>query len=53
MTMIDRTDAKLRLVHQKGCVTCQWLGNVDMRIYAKFDQYIPCGPRVMSIFTNS
>ena len=31
---------------------CQWLGNVDMHMYAKFDQNTPCGSRVMNIFTN-
>ena len=39
------------VVHQKGCYACQWLDNVDMHRYAKFDQNIACGPRVMSIFT--
>ena len=31
---------------------CQWLDNVDIHAYAKFDQNIPCGSRVMSIFPN-
>ena len=31
-------DAQQTLVHQKGCYTCQWLDNVDMHLYAKFDQ---------------
>ena len=26
--------------------------NVDMHTYAKFDQNIPCGSRVLSIFAN-
>ena len=46
----DRTDAQQTLLHQKGCFTCQWLGNVDMYKYAKFDINTPCGPRV-KIFT--
>ena len=29
---------------------CQWLGNVDMHMYAKRDQNIPCGLRVMEKF---
>ena len=37
---------------KKGCYTCQWLDNVDIHLYAKFEQNIPCGSRVMSIFTN-
>ena len=34
---------------KKDCYACKWLENVDMRMYAKFDQNIPCGSRVMSI----
>ena len=41
------------LVHQKGCYIYQWLDNVDMHLYAKCDQNMPCGSRVMSIFTNA
>ena len=26
--------------NKKGCLACQWLGNVDMHMYAKFDQNI-------------
>ena len=37
---------------KKVCYACQWLDNVDMHTYANFDQNIPCGSRVMSIFTN-
>ena len=40
------------LVHQKSCYACQWLDNVDMHMYAKFEQNILCGSRAMSIFTN-
>ena len=29
----------------------QWLDNVKMYKYAKFDQNIPCSSRVMNIFT--
>ena len=36
----------------KGCYTCQWLDKVDMHVYAKLYQNIPCGLRAMSIFTN-
>ena len=36
----------------KDCDSCQWLANVDMYKYPKFNQNIPCGSRVMSIFTN-
>ena len=35
-----------------GSYACQWLGNVNMHIYAKFDKNIPCSSRVMSIFTD-
>ena len=44
---------------KKGGFTCQWLGNVDMHIFAKYDQNMikndqntPCGSRAMNIFTN-
>ena len=33
---------------KKGGYACQWLGNVDMHMYAEFDQNIPCGSRVLS-----
>ena len=36
----------------EGCYARQWLDNVDMHLYANFDQNIPCGSRVMIIFTN-
>ena len=29
-----------------------WLDNVDMHVYAKFDQTITCGSRNMRIFAN-
>ena len=51
-----RTEAGLMLSKpssiKKGGYGCQWLGNVDMHMRAKFDQNIPCGSRVMNIFTN-
>ena len=28
---------------KKAFYTCQWLGNIDMHSYVKFDQNIPCG----------
>ena len=37
---------------KKGCYTCQWLDNVDMYLYAKCDQNMPCSSKIMSIFTN-
>ena len=40
------------LVHQKVGLVFKWLGNVVMQMYEKFDQNIPCGFRVMDIFTN-
>ena len=36
------SDAQPTLVHHKCDFACQWLGNVDMHMYAKFDQHIPC-----------
>ena len=27
----------------KGCYAFQWLDNVDMHTYAKYDQNLPCG----------
>ena len=35
-----------------GCYTCLWLSNIDMHLYVKFDQNIPCGSRVIRMFTN-
>ena len=35
----------------KDSYACQWLGNADTRMEAQFDQYVPCGSRVMNIFT--
>ena len=37
---------------KRGCYACQWLNNVEMHAYAKFDPNIPCGSRVMNTFTN-
>ena len=37
---------------KKGGFAGQWLDSVGMHTYAKFDQNIPCGSRVMNIFTN-
>ena len=38
---------------KKDCYTCQCLDTVDMHImYAKLDQNIQCGSRVMNIFIN-
>ena len=34
---------------KKGGYACQWLRDVDMHVYAKFDQNILCGAIVMSI----
>ena len=34
---------------KKGDFACQWLENVDMHMYAKYDQNIPCGSRVINI----
>ena len=36
---------------KKCCYICQCLDFVDMHLFAKFDQYIPCGLRVMTIFS--
>ena len=36
---------------KKGCYICQWLDNVDMHLYAKFDQNISCVSSVMSIYS--
>ena len=33
-------------------IAYQWLYNVKINKYAKFDLNIPCGSRVMRIFTN-
>ena len=35
-----------------GDFACQYLGDVAMKMHAKFDQNIPCGSRVINIFTN-
>ena len=34
------------------CFAYQCLDNVKMYMYEIFDQNIPCGPRVMGVFTN-
>ena len=36
---------------RKGCYPYQWLDNGDMHLLAKFDQNIPCGSSVMSIYS--
>ena len=49
----DGNDAQQSLIYiKKGGFACQWLENVDMHMYANFDQNIPCGSRVINIFTN-
>ena len=30
----------------------QWLGNVDRHMYAKYDQNLLCGSRVLNIFAS-
>ena len=39
-------------LNKKGGVACQWLGNFDMHVFAKYDQNMPCVSRAISIFTN-
>ena len=34
-------------VHKIGFYACQWLGNGDLHTYAKVEQNIPCGSRVI------
>ena len=34
---------------QKCGFACQWLANVDLHMFAIFDQNIACGSRVMNI----
>ena len=36
---------------KKGCYICQWLDNVDMHLYAKFDQNMSCVSSAMSIYS--
>ena len=36
------TSAQQTLVYQKYGFACQWLDNVDMHVYTKFDHNIPC-----------
>ena len=43
LIMINRTDAQQASSIKIGCNAFQWLDNVDMHRYAKFDQTIPCG----------
>ena len=50
--MIGQTDPQQSLVHQKVCYARQWLDNVSMHMYAKYDQNIPGGSRVVKIFNN-
>ena len=49
LTTISGTNALKNLALTKGCYACQWLDNVDMHMYAKFDQNILCGWRVIPI----
>ena len=51
ITNNDWSDWCSAMAHQIGSYACQWLDNVDMHTYAKFDQNIPYGSSVMSIFT--
>ena len=37
---------------KKSCNACQLFDKVDLHTYAQFDQNLPCGSIVMSIFTN-
>ena len=32
-------------------MSCQWLDNVDVHLFAKCDQNMPCRSRVMSFFS--
>ena len=50
--MTGRTDPQQSPIHQKRRYAYKWQDNVDVHMYAKFDQSIPCGLRVMSLFTN-
>ena len=53
LTDLDlKNDAKQTLIHPNDTYTCQLLDNVDMHLYAAFDQNIPRGSRVLSICTN-
>ena len=38
---------------KKDCSACQGIDSVDMHKYAKFDQNIPCGSRVLSILLTA
>ena len=35
---------------KKVVFECQWLGNVDMHVYAKCEKNVLCGSRVMHIW---
>ena len=37
---------------KNGGFACQWLGNVEMHMYAKCDHNIRSDSRVINIFTN-
>ena len=39
-------------VKPRHCFAYQWLGNVKLHKYTKFEANIPSGPRVMSIFNK-
>ena len=48
-TLTGQNDAGQSLITIVGH---QWLDNVKIYKYANFDPKIPCGSRVMSIFTS-
>ena len=52
MTTAGWTNAQNPSSIKKGGLACQRLGNFDMHMEAKCDQNIPCGSRVMNIFTS-
>ena len=43
LTITGLTDARQSLIHKKGCYPSQWLNNVHMYTFAKYDQNTPCG----------
>ena len=43
--------AKMTLGEASSLFAYQWLDNFLIHKYRKFEQNIPCGPRVMSVFT--
>ena len=54
LEFINGTQRSVILVACCESVTtaCQWLGDADMHMYAKCDRNVPCGSKVMNIFTN-